>query len=101
MIDAPDGASKSKLTVPRINPADSVVGEWVIVDMVREVGREGGGGKEVSKQGSILRDKERKGNAESYITIYVAKNLKHLSYFFTLICCTVYLSITCANWTAW
>lgn len=34
MIDGPVG---SKLTVPTINPADSVVGEWVMVDMVREV----------------------------------------------------------------
>ena len=42
MIDAPkeyhDGGASSKLTVPKINPADSVVGEWVMVDMVREVG---------------------------------------------------------------
>jgi hypothetical protein len=40
MIDAPeehpDGGASSKLTVPKINPADSVVGEWVMVDMVRE-----------------------------------------------------------------
>lgn len=42
MIDGPtdhiDGGLFSKLTVPKINPADSVVGEWVKVDMVREVG---------------------------------------------------------------
>ena len=39
MIDAPDTkGADSKLTVPKINPADSVVGEWVMVDMVREVG---------------------------------------------------------------
>ena len=41
MIDAPtesDGGVGGKLTVPKINPADSVVGEWVMVDMVREVG---------------------------------------------------------------
>ena len=42
MIDAPkdhhDGGTSSKLTVPKINPADSVMGEWVMVDMVREVG---------------------------------------------------------------
>ena len=41
MIDGPtdhtDGGFISKLTVPKINPADSVVGEWVKVDMVREV----------------------------------------------------------------
>ena len=40
MTDAPQGAAKSKLTVPRINPTDSVVGDWVMVDMVREVRRE-------------------------------------------------------------
>ena len=42
MIDAPedqtDGGAGSKLTVPKINPMGSVVGEWVMVDMVREVG---------------------------------------------------------------
>ena len=38
MIDAPtDEAPKSKLAVPKINPMDSVVGEWVMIDMVREV----------------------------------------------------------------
>ena len=35
--EEPDRATGSKLTVPRINPADSVVGEWVMVDMVKEV----------------------------------------------------------------
>ena len=29
--------SGTKLAVPKINPADSVMGEWVMVDMVREV----------------------------------------------------------------
>lgn len=42
MIDGPtdhiDGGLISKLTVPKISPEDSVVGEWVKVDMVREVG---------------------------------------------------------------
>ena len=41
MLDGPHGhkarGACSKLTVPKINPADSVVGEWVMVDMVREV----------------------------------------------------------------
>ena len=39
-MDHPDGGASSKLTVPKINPVDSVVGagEWVMVDMVREVG---------------------------------------------------------------
>ena len=38
MDEQPDGGATSKLTVPKINPADSVVGEWMMVDMVREVG---------------------------------------------------------------
>lgn len=41
MVDGPadwvDGGSSSKLTVPKINPEDSIAGEWVKVDMVREV----------------------------------------------------------------
>ena len=38
LIDGPHAGGKDrKLTVPKINPADSVVGEWVVVDMVREV----------------------------------------------------------------
>ena len=38
LIDGPHAGGKDcKLTVPKINPADSVVGEWVMVDMVREV----------------------------------------------------------------
>ena len=43
-VDMFDGATehkaceaRSKLTVPKINPTDSVMGEWVMVDMVREV----------------------------------------------------------------
>ncbi|CAI7994501.1 hypothetical protein GBAR_LOCUS1465 [Geodia barretti] len=37
LIDGPHAGGKDrKLTVPKINPADSVVGEWVVVDMVRE-----------------------------------------------------------------
>ena len=36
-VEQKTGGTGSKLTVPKINPADSVVGEWVMVDMVREV----------------------------------------------------------------
>ena len=40
MIDGPlkqPAGGSGKLTVPKINPADSVVGKWVMVDMVQEV----------------------------------------------------------------
>ena len=60
MTDAPQGAAKSKLTVPRINPTDSVVGDWVMVDMVREVRRERAreGGREE------VRERWREGRSE-------------------------------------